>query len=187
MRPKARNPRAAITLLILASAAGAADVFEKPARDYAVSGAVTTSDGKAATGLVYTTLGKPLEIYDEAKKKSVSFRLADVARIDIEVLREWDEPFWYWKESGSDEKVYTGKTYPVREYKTTVTFADGKKIAGALSGLVYVETDDAAKKPFTLYKRQKGKEGQKLTDLVYVKSVVVAEVASDGEAGATSE
>ncbi|MHC4715011.1 MAG: hypothetical protein ACYTAN_17350, partial [Planctomycetota bacterium] len=100
------------------------------------------------------------------------FRLSDISRIDVEIEEEWEEPFWYWKESGSDEKVYTGKTYPVRKYRTSVTFTDKRKITGTLSGLVYLETENGEKKAYTLYERQKGREGQKPEDLVYVKSIV---------------
>lgn len=147
-------------------------VFEETPRDYAVAAAVSTSDGKSASGLLYTTLGKPLKIYDRAKEKFVSFTLKEISRIDVAVEIEKEEPYWYWKESGSDEKVYTGKSYPWRKYVTTVTFPGGKKITGTLSGLLYLEKN-GKKTRHILYERQKGKEGQKPKDLVYVTSVAV--------------
>jgi hypothetical protein len=170
---KARSSAAALFLLALAAAASAGGPFEKAPRDYAVRGVITTSDRKSASGLVFTTLGKPLEIYDAKTEKHVPFKLADVVRIDVEIAEEHEEPYWYWKESGSDEKVFTGKTYPWRLYTTTVTFKFGRKITGPLSGLVYLEKEGGKKTPYVLHKRQKGKEGHTPKDLVYVVSIVL--------------
>ena len=138
-------------------------LFEGPKASYTLPGAITSSDDKTTTGLIYTTLGKPMTIYDRAKKRYVEFPLADVARIDVAVEEEHEEPYWYWKESGSDEKVFTGNTYPWRKYLTTVTFASGKKITGDMAGPLYIETPSGEKKQFILHKRDKGKEGQKLS------------------------
>ena len=53
--------------------------------------------------------------------------------------REWMEREWRFKETTSDEKVYTGRSYPAREYLHTITLADGRKITGPLSTIVYVQ------------------------------------------------
>ena len=163
----------ALAILVLALAACAsAGVFEEPPADYKLPGSITTSDSKSVSGLVYTTLGKPVKIYDPTPKKFVAFTLAEVSRIDVQIAEQHEEPYWYWKESGSDEKIYTGKTYPWRKYLTTVTFVSGKKITGQFSGLIHIDSD-GKKTSYTLYKRQKGKEGQKPDDLVFVKSIVL--------------
>ena len=148
-------------------------VFEKPERDYTVEGTVSTSDGKSASGTLYTTLGKGLVIYDRAEKKNVEFTLPGVMRIEVAVEEEHEEPYWYWKQSGSDEKVFTGKNYPWRKYVTTVTLKDGKKVSGDTSGIIFLEETGKAPERFILHKRQAGAEGQRLPDLVYVKSIVV--------------
>ncbi len=170
----------------LALAASAGGVFEKPPRDWVVSGTVRTSDGKTASGLLYTTLGKALKIYDPEKKKFVKFTLNEIKRIDVAIEIEKEEPYWYWKESGSDEKVYTGKTYPWRKYITTVTFSSGKKVGGYLSGLIYLEKD-GRKTRYTLHKRQKGKEGQKPKDLLYVTSVTIGSNTAEANRGTNRE
>ncbi len=181
-----RHSLAAVLVAAAAGVALAAAMFEEPPADYKLKGAVATSDKKSARGLVYTTLGKPLKIYDLEKKKFIDFTLEEIARIDVEIEEEHEEPYWYWLESGSDEKVYTGKTYPWRKYLTTVTFSPERKITGHLSGLIHVDCDDK-KTSFTLYERQKGKEGQKLEELVYVKSVVIGETADVEEGAAAGE
>jgi len=168
------------------SRAPAGEVFKKAPPDYAVAGTLATSDGKSLTGSVYTTLGKPLTIYDRAEKRFVEFTLKDVSRIDVSVEEEHEEPVWRWKESGSDEKIFTGKSYPWKKYLSTVTFTGGTKIAGDLSGLVYVEA--AGKKTrFVFYKRQQGDEGQALSDLVYVTSVVLGDKARASSAAPKEE
>ena len=164
--------------------------FTKPDAPYKVSGSVSTSDGRVVSGTLYTTLGKRLSLYDRAGKRFVDFSLSDVSRIDVSVEEEHDEAVWYWKESGSDEKVFTGQSYPWRRYVTTVTFPDGHALTGDLDGLVYLEpstpsidstapsidsTDSAASSRlrFLFHKRHKGDPGQKPSDLVYVKSLIV--------------
>ncbi len=171
---------AAVLVVFSLRGARGASVFEKNPREYAVKATLTTSDDKTQAGLVYTTLGKPLKVFDREKERFVSFRLSNIARIDVEIDEEWEEPVWYWKESGSDEKVYTGRTYPVRKYRTSVTFTDDRKITGTLSGLVYLETENGEKKAHALYERQKRKEGQKPGDLVYVRSIVVERGEEEG-------
>jgi hypothetical protein len=158
-------------------------VFEKPERDYTVEGTVTTSDGKSASGTLYTALGKGLVIYGRAEKKNVEFTLPGITKIDVAVEEEHEEPYWYWRQSGSDEKVFTGKNYPWRKYVTTVTLADGKKITGDTSGIIFLEVPGKPPQRFMLHKRQSGTEGQKLSDLVYVKSITV-EKTSPPPAGA---
>ena len=154
-------------------------IFEKEPAEHATSATVTTSDGKSASGQLYTKLDMPLTVFDRARKRFVAFTLKDISGIDVSVEEEKDEPSWYWKESGSDEKVFTGKTYPVRKYVTKVTFADGKAITGDVSGPVYLKTTDGREIRYVLYRKQKGNEGQKLSDLVHVTSIVLSGAKGD--------
>lgn len=158
----------------------AAGPFERPRPAYAVDGSIAASDDKGVSGTLYTTLGKPLKIYDRAERRSVDFELSEISRIDVSIEEEHEEQVWFWKESGSDEKIYTGKTYPWRKYLTTVAFLSGRKITGDLSGLVYLEKADGSKIRYTLYQRQKGKEGERPADLVYVVSIVVERAGVEG-------
>jgi hypothetical protein len=167
----------------------AAPIFVKPTASYTVTGTVTTSDGKKYAGTLYTTQGKPLRIYDRGKKDYVEFALKETSRIDVSIEEEHEEPYWYWKESGSDVKVFTGNTYPWRKYITTVTLLGGRTITGDLDGLIYaevaspvganVQTTDAPqetgprKYSFLFHERQKGEEKQRPADLVYVTAVVI--------------
>lgn len=172
------------------SAVKTAPIFVRPSQGYMVRGALTTSDGKTYTGTLYTTQGRPLRIFDRGSNKYVEFSLREISRIDVSIEEEHEEPYWYWKENGSDEKVFSGNTYPWRKYITTVTLLGSRSITGDLDGLVYVEvpsvgidssvqTSDASgetgprKYSFLFHQRQKGEEKQKPADLVYVTAMVV--------------
>ena len=54
------------------------------------------------------------------------------------MLREWVEKQWKFKETASDEKMYTGHSYPAREYAFKVTLRDGRMLTGPLSAIIYV-------------------------------------------------
>jgi len=178
----------------LSSILAAAPLFESARADYAVDGTLSTSDGQTFTGVLFTSGGKPLRIFERGKSQFVDFTLKDIVRLDVAVEEEHEEPYWYWKQSGSDEKVFTGKTYPWRKYITTVTLLGGRTLTGDLDGLLYIEvpspTGDpsvqttgtpqptgARKLRFLLHKRDKGEEGQKASELVYVTAVTVTQGA----------
>jgi hypothetical protein len=176
----------------LSSILAAAPLFESARPDYAVDGTLSTSDGQTFAGVLSTTGGKPLRIFERGKSQFVDFTLKDILRIDVAVEEEQEEPYWYWKQSGSDEKVFTGKSYPWRKYITTVTLLGGRTLTGDLDGLLYIVVPSPTGAPsvpttgtpqetgprklrFLLHKRDKGEEGQKAAELVYVTSVTVTQ------------
>jgi hypothetical protein len=90
------------------------------------------------------------------------------------VLKEWVEEEWRFKENASDEKYFTGRTYPAREYTHKITLHNGQKIEGTLSGIVYVRAPSAEEpQRFVLHKRDKGEPGTELKDLVFVRSIQI--------------
>lgn len=147
---------------------------EKEKREDAVAGTVTLSDGVKLSGDVYLTRDKKLSIYEPKEKKLYQATLAELERIESRVVAERMEPEWRWKENANDEKVFTGKSYPVREYATVIGFKDGRTLTGECTALLYVGTNNGETKVM-LQQRQKGEPGQKLEDLVYVKRVVLDE------------
>ena len=108
-------------------------------RDDAVPGCIELSDGSIHSGLIYLTRDKRLQIYDESVQRQREVPLQAVKQIDCTVKREWLEREWKFKETTSDEKLYTGRSYPAREYLHTITLKDGRTITGPLSAIVYVE------------------------------------------------
>jgi len=158
-------------------------------REDAVPGYVELSNGEIYPGDVYLTRDVRLKIYDREMQREREVPLRVVKRIECGVVREWIEKEWKFKELASNEKMYTGRTYPAREYLHRITLGDGRQIIGPLAGIVYVQPyrytpsgpavhrDAPQPKKFVLYKRQKGQIGDDLKSLVYVKQIKLGKVA----------
>ena len=157
-------------------------------------GYVELSDGSIHPGMIYLTRDKRLQIYDEQSQRQREVPLQAVKQIECGVKREWMEREWRFKETTSDEKVYTGRSYPAREYLHTITLQDGRTLTGPLSAIVYVQPrqkepaqtgqDQPPPKAeqFLLNKRNKGELGEELKSLVYVKRIKLGKDAlEEGE------
>jgi hypothetical protein len=133
-------------------------------------GTITLSDGRVIAGVIATTRDKPVRVWDEAAGKyhDVPFEL--VRAMEAIVLWEREEREWQFKESGSDIKVYTGRTYPARETAYVVTLVNDQQIRGTVT-LPLTVTSDAGSSRHFLHKRAKGEPGQTLKELVYVRRV----------------
>ena len=166
-------------------------------REDAVPGYVELSDGTVHTGQVYITRDKRMKILDEKMKRQREVPLRVVKQIECKVKREWMEKEWKFKELASDEKMFTGRTYPAREYVHAITLQDDRTITGPLSGVVYVQpyayshTEPGVYRSrvkaerFLLNKRSKGEIGAKLDSMKYVKLVKLGNDAlSEGRAKA---
>ena len=150
----------------------AAERVKSPRRGDAVPGFLETSDGKAHPGQITLTRDARLKIFDEQQKKHREIPLKAIKRIDCSVLKEWVEEEWRFKENASDEKYFTGRTYPAREYTHKITLQNGQKIEGTLSGIVYVRAEPAENPTrYLLHKRDKGEPGTDLRSLVYVRTI----------------
>jgi hypothetical protein len=93
--------------------------------------------------------------------------------MEAEVLWEREEAEWRFKESGHDEKVYSGKTYPARETQYKVKLVNGDELTGGIVAPIAVRSSTESKRS-VLNKRSKGEVGQTLKDLVYIKSITLA-------------
>lgn len=153
-------------------------------RDDAVPGSIELSDGSVHSGMVYLTRDKRFQIYDEKLERQREVPLTAIKKIECTVKKEWLEKEWKFKEGASDEKLYTGRSYPAREYIHTITLKSGKTITGSLAAIVYLQppqfkstdSSDAPKEPvqpeqYLLNKRYKGEVGKTLKSLVYVKKI----------------
>ncbi len=175
-------------LLLLGTVAGRAD---EPAainpfgphtqgREDAVPGYLELSDGSIHAGHLYLTRDARLKVFDEAQQRFREVPLQVIQRIDCRVQKEWLEKEWRFKENANDEKVYTGHSYPVREYVHTFTLHDGRTIRGPLSGVVSVEPEPGAEpERFLLHKRDKGEVDEPLNALLYVRSIHLGDEALD--------
>jgi hypothetical protein len=152
-------------------------------REDALPGCIELSDGTFHPGMIYLTRDKRLQIYDEKAQRQREVPLSAVKQIDCQVAREWMEKEWRFKETTSDVKMYTGRTYPSREYLHTITLRDGRTISGPLACIVYLQpqqsnearegkdAEPAEAERYFLNKRNKGDPGQTPAALVYVKQI----------------
>jgi hypothetical protein len=184
-----------LSAVLLSVAAGRAGADEPPVispfgrapteREDSEPGYVELSDGKVVPGMVYLTRDHRLTIFDAQINRQRMVPLRVVKSVECKVQKEWMEREWRFRELASDEKYYTGRTYPAREYEHTITLQDDRTITGPLSGVVYVQpfgyqperpgayrTVVQAEK-FLLHKRDKGEIGEKLDDVVYVKRIAL--------------
>jgi hypothetical protein len=179
--------RAVLLLIFLPHAAPAQEPpalnpFEKPAdqaqRDDSVPGYLDTSDGRIHPGRLFLTRDARLKIFDQERKRHREIPLQAIKRIDCAVVKQWLEKEWRFKENANDEKYFTGRTYPAREYSHKITLQNGQTIEGSLSAIVYLR-DESAKEPkrFLLHKRDKGNPGTDLKSLVYVRSILLGDKA----------
>ncbi len=139
--------------------------------DQSRPGKLTLSDGTVITGKLATTIDKPIRVWVAKEKDYEDLPLDQIASAEAIVVWERDEQEWNFKETGSDIKVYSGRTYPARQTQYKFTLTDGSIITGDVVAPLYVTTSDGKTKTYVLYKRDKGEIGQKLSDRPYVKTV----------------
>ena len=133
-------------------------------------GIITMSDGQKIAGDIATTAGKPLRVWDEQAGEFRDLPIQTIASITAQVLWEKEEPQWRFKESGSDIKIETGKTYPSRETAYRFALTDGSIVTGGVVAPLMIRVDGQST-TYILHKRDKGDIGQTLGDLKFVKSV----------------
>lgn len=147
-------------------------------REDAVPGYLELSDGTVHPGRIFLTRDYRFKILDEQTQRSREVPLEALRRLDCAVKKEWVEKEWRFKENANDEKFYTGRTYPSREYTHTLVLQDGRTIKGPLSGIVYVQGNgESSPERFLLHKRDKGEPGTNLKALSYVRSIRLGDEA----------
>ena len=158
-------------------------------REDARPGYVEMSAGSVHPGQIYLTRDKRIKIFDEKLKRQREIPLRVVKQIECNVDRQWTEREWRFKETTRSEKMYTGRTYPAREYMHTITLHDDRTITGKLSEVVYVQPyaytptgpgvyrTRPKTERYLLHKRDKGNIGEELESFHYVKLIKLGDEA----------
>ncbi len=151
----------------------------RSARPDALDGAVVLSDGNVLAGSVYGTPESPWRVYVEARRRWRRVPHLAVSHIEAVVVREEMELEWRWKAMGEPERVYTGRSFPVRRLLWRFVLIDGTSITGAVKGqpLWVRDADGGTHGPMVLGERTKGEVGQSLAELVYVRKVILSKRA----------
>ena len=134
-------------------------------------GYLETSDGKVHPGQITLTRDARLKIFDEQQKKHREVPLKAIKRIDCTVLKEWVEQEWRFKENASDEKYFTGRTYPAREYTHTITLRTARRSRGPSRASSTSGPAGRGPRPLPPPQARKGQPGTDLKSLVYVRSI----------------
>ena len=146
---------------------------ESGVRKDAVPGYVELSSGAKVPGRLYTTRAKRVKIFNREKELYEYVPVPAVRK--IETVIEWErmEKEWRFKEAGSPEKVYTGRSYPARKFAYRLTLLGGHTITGHILGQPLYLAREGKTDRFVLHDRQKGPLDTTLEDLVYIKSVTL--------------
>lgn len=143
---------------------------DAPPPEDSVKGFLLLSNGDRVDGHVRLTRDAVLKFTHTDKKKILRIRLDEVTHIEQHPTLERMEKEWRWVENANDEKVYTGREYPMRKLETIIHMKKGRTLKGLLMALIFVDNENGSRR-FVLHKRQKGKPGTKMSDLIYVKTV----------------
>jgi len=157
------------TALATEPAATLPSVFDQPD----VAGRQATlllSNGQTISGQFSTTAGQPIHIYDLDKSQYREVPFETIKSMQARVVWERMQPQWRFKESGSTEKEFSGKSYPARETQYVVTLLDGQQITGLLVLALHLHTPQE-RRTFVLHIRDKADVGKTLDDLVFVQRV----------------
>ena len=162
----------------------------KTARDDAIPGYIEMSDGRILVGNIYMTRDKRVKIYDQKAERQRELPLRVITQIQAKMVKEGIEKEWRFKELALDEKLYTGRSYPWRQYLHTVTLKDGKTITGEVGEVFYVQPivfkadeplanrpDDSEPIRVPIHMKDKGNFGAELKSLKYVKLIKLGKEA----------
>jgi len=149
-------------------------------RSDALPGVIELSNGKQLPGGLYTTVEKPWIVWSEKTKSWRRIPFVNLLSITAVVEEERNELRWRWKGMGEPERVFTGKTYPMRRMHWRFRLIDGSVVEGSTKGQpIFIEFGRKTTGPFILHERQKGKDGEKLTDLIYIRKLVISRKMMD--------
>jgi hypothetical protein len=158
--PNSRISLLADLLVVLATALSPAATPDAPR-----SGRVEFSDGKILAGNISLSPGSELKLHVGDQLKVLA--LDRVQRIEMFPEKESMEQNYRFIEAGKAIKETEGQPYPVRFLTTRLTLAGGETITGHLyTTVLYVGGEESAQKVILLAK-QRGKEGETLSSLVY--------------------
>ncbi|MEI7766403.1 MAG: hypothetical protein WCJ97_03075 [Phycisphaerae bacterium] len=144
-------------------------------------GIIVLSDQTRLAGPIWTTLATPLRVWEADQKVYHDVDWDVVAKIEVVDPKSTMEDDWRWLKEGSNEKVLSGKQYPLVQASYRLTLTQGEVVLGTvvapISCLVRGQRVNLA-----LHKKWQGELGQKLSDLRYISSIELAPAATTAPA-----
>ena len=140
-------------------------------------GYVVMSTKERYDGLVSTTRGKAIRIFDRKKSTYRDIKFKKIESIAQTPDKEWFEQEWRWAEGGNDAKVYTDRYYHAAKFRTVIVLKSGETITGDTVAPIYVKTEKK-RRLLDLHKRFKSPKPAKkkeLKPLTYIKKLVLTD------------
>ena len=135
-------------------------------------GVIVLNGGQTVEGRIWTTLETPLRVWVEETKSYRDLDLGLISKVEVKVISEGMEDDWRWLKEGSDQKIFSGKKYPLVELEYVFTLVNGQRVEGGVVAPIYVvEEGTGRKRSLALYKKYKGKLDETLKDVAYVKTM----------------
>jgi len=147
-------------------------------------GTITLNTGKTLEGRIWTTLQTPLRVFIDGEKAYRDVDFATITKAQVLVDSEKLELDWRWKKEGSDEKVFSGKSYPNVEARYKFTLVNGQTLEGGVVTPIYIE-DAKGRQVLVMDKKYRGPLDSQLKDLVYIKTLELK--LADATAAANSK
>lgn len=135
-----------------------------------VTAEIEYSDGITVKGRLRIMGSRPLVITPLGGNQR-RFNSEDISRIEQRLEKASLEKPWTFKEAGKPEKIYFDGEYPLLNFITRVTLTTGELIEGHVISAVYVFQGESGKNKIFLKRQIKGKVGQQIRDVVYVKDM----------------
>jgi len=152
-----------------------------PAQDEDLRGTAVISDGRVLRGEIEMDAPGWFSLFDPVRKRRFRIPPSKVARLLFSVESEKLVRGWMFREESRNEKIQLPFLRPVRELAVTAILKTGQRITGHLDAAVlhlWVEKGEEEKEyRLVLTSRQRGKKGQKLEDLLWVKELVLGKEA----------
>ncbi len=141
---------------------------------YAREGTIELNNGQKLTGPIWSTYKTPLRLWIEDAKTYRDIDLAIIKTIEVNVRSATLEPDWRWLKEGADQKVYSGKNYPMVDLAYHVTLINGQSVDGTVVAPIYIY-DGKKPRSLALYKKYKGTLEETLSDIAYIKQITFSE------------
>ncbi len=149
------------------------------AQEEDLAGTAVLSDGRVIRGEIEMDAPGYFSLFVPARKRRLRIPPSKVARLLFRVESEKLVRGWMFQEESRNTKIQLPFLRPLRQLAVTVVLKTGQRITGHLDAAVlhlWAEAGENEKEyRLVLTSRQRGKKGQKLRDLLWVKELVLGD------------
>ncbi len=142
-----------------------------------LTGTIVLSNGKIIKGDIEIDYPGIFSLYIPSSKRRIRLKPQKVARILFSVEKEELLQGWMFQEESRNTKIKLPFFRPIRQLRATIILKTGQRLVGHLDPCVLhvfeIVGEEEEEHKIILTTNQRGKKGQKLEDLVWVKEIVL--------------